>query len=136
MNRRILQRGRGLCVATVMLVLALGVPGCAHVPVQGVSAVSTTGQDLNTLAAQATQAYVDYKAGNANYAWAVSQALQAYQTIAKTNTDVKALVKAWTGDGTFAEKLARIFAASNAPPEAKMAAIANGVTAGAANSGP
>lgn len=111
---------------------------CTTVPLNGPapSPVAATGQDLNTLAAQATQAYVDYKAGNVNYAWAVSQALTAYQTIVKTKDDVKKLVTAWTGDGTYAEKLARIFAASSAPPEAKMKALQNGTQSAAANTLP
>lgn len=110
--------------------------GCSNVPIQGVSPVSTTGQDLNSLAAQATQAYVDYKAGRVDYAWAVSHMLTAYQTIAKTSGDVRGLVKQWSGDGTFAERMARVFAASTAPPEVKMKALAAGVTISAANTGP
>lgn len=110
--------------------------GCSTVPLQGTSPVTTTGQDLNTLAAQATQAWAEYKAGNANYAWAAAQALQAYQTISKTKLDVEVLIRQWTGSGTFAQKLAAIFAASPAPPQAKLAALANGVTAGAANAKP
>lgn len=110
--------------------------GCSNVPIQGVSPVSTTGQDLNSLAAQATQAYVDYKAGRVDYAWAVSHMLTAYQTIAKTSGDVRSLVKQWSGDGTFAERMARVFAASTAPPEVKMKALAAGVTISAANTGP
>ena len=109
---------------------------CSNVPIRGVSPVSTAGQDLNSLAAQATQAWVDYKAGRVDYAYAVSHALYAYQTIIKTSADVKRLVTAWTGDGTFAEKLARIFDASAAPPEAKSNALANGVLASASNNSP
>lgn len=109
---------------------------CNTVPIQGTSTVTATGQDLNTLAAQATMAYSDYKAGNVNYAWAAAQALQAYQTISKTSTDVKALIQQWTGDGTFAEKLARSFRASNAPPQEKMKALAKSVTAVLTDPGP
>lgn len=109
---------------------------CTTVPIQGTSPVTTAGQDLNTLAAEATQVWADYKAGRVDYAYAVAHALYAYQTLSKTSTDVKALVKAWSGDGTYAEKLARIFAASNAPPEAKMNALADGVLAAASNEGP
>lgn len=111
------------------------VTSCAEVPVKSSSAASTAGQDLNVLAAEATQAWVDYKAGRVDYAYAVSHMLYAYQNIAKTSADVKALVTQWTGDGTFAEKLARIFRDSTAPPEAKMNALANGVVASAANKG-
>lgn len=119
-------------ILNLILVLTCTISfSCSYVPVQGVSPVSTTGQDLNSLAAQATQAWIDYKAGRVDYAYAVSHALFAYQSISKTSTDVKALVLAWTGDGNFADKLARIFAASTAPPEAKMTALANGVVTAA-----
>lgn len=124
---------RNFLLLTSAFILCLG---CTTVPIQGSSPVTTTGQDVNTLAAQATQAWVDYKAGRVDYAYAVEHALYAYQTISKTSADVKALVTAWTGDGTLAEKLARIFAASSGPPEAKMKALAAGVGATAANRGP
>lgn len=118
------------------LILIAFIPiSCTTVPLSGTSPVTTTGQDLNSLAAQATQAFADYKAGNANYAWAAAQALQAYQTISKTKGDVEVLIRQWTGSGTFAQKLASIFAASSAPPQAKLAALANGVSAGAATAG-
>lgn len=116
--------------------LALTFSGCETVPIQGTSPVTATGQDLNVLAAEATQVWADYKAGRVDYAYAVAKALYTYQTLLKTSADVKSLVKAWSGDGTYAEKLARIFAASNASPEVKANALANGVLAAASNEGP
>lgn len=108
--------------------LVLGIVSCTNVPVTGVTPVSTTGQDLNSLAAQATQAYVDYKAGNVNYAWGIAHMLQAYQTIIKTKDDVKALALQWGAGRSYAERLANIFGSSNAPPPVKAKAIAAGVT--------
>lgn len=108
---------------------------CSNVPIRGASPVTNAGQSLNSLAAQATQAWIDYKAGRVDYAYAVSHALYAYQSIIQTKDDLKRLVTAWTGDGTFAEKLARIFEASTAPPEQKMEALAKGVTNSAVNKG-
>lgn len=122
----------GPCLAFGLILFG----GCTTVPIQGTSPAAATGQDLNVLAAEATQVWADYKAGRVNYAYAVAKALYTYQTLLKTSADVKALVKAWSGDGTYAEKLARIFAASNAPPETKANALANGVLAAASNEGP
>lgn len=124
-----------LIFAVILIGLSLLI-GCTTVPIQGTSPVTTAGQDLNVLAAEVTQVWADYKAGRVNYAYAVAKALYTYQTLLKTSADVKALVKAWSGDGTYAEKLARIFAASNAPPETKANALANGVLAAASDQGP
>lgn len=122
-------------IALISCVLFLQV-ACTNVPVQGVSPVTTAGQDVNALAAEATQVWIDYKAGRVDYAYAMAHGLYAYQTIVKTGADVKALVKAWTGDGTFADKLARIFTTSTSPPEATANAMANGLLATASDKGP
>jgi hypothetical protein len=52
----------------------------------------------------------------------------AYALSAQTSTDVKALIAQWTGNTgdskALMDRLARIFNASTAPPETKMAALA------------
>lgn len=100
--------------------------------------IAAAGQDLKTAVAQATQAYVDAKNGDANFAWSVKQGLEAYQLYVKTKADVQLLVKQW-GDGTaagktFAQKIADLFGLATGTPDQKAAAIAQGVEVGAAAS--
>lgn len=110
---------------------------CQAVPVEGgASAVSTAGQSINDLAAQATQAWVDYQHGDINYGWAAVKGLYALSSAIKTKDDLKAVVTAWSGSGTFAEKLARIFAVSTAPPGTTAKAIASGISQKALDKGP
>lgn len=102
--------------------------------------VAEAGQDLHVAVAKATQAYIDIKNGDANFAWSVKQGLDAYQLFLKSKADVKQLVQQWS-DGTaagksFAEKLSALFQASTGTPEQKAAALASGVQTAAQNSGP
>ena len=104
------------------------------------SPIGIVGTDFQKAAAEALQAYADYKAGNGNMTWALSKMFNAYSLYAKTAPDVKALVAAWTGNAgdsrALMDRLARIFAASSAPPEVKMAALAEVAQSVAANKGP
>lgn len=119
----------------IALLLIMAAPmlfqSCTEVPVMGASPVTQTGQDLNSLAAQATQTYIDYKSGNINYAWLVEHGLWAYQTFIKTRDDLKRVVSIIGGPKTLGDKLAEAFGASNAPPEVKVAALAKGVNTAA-----
>jgi hypothetical protein len=103
--------------------------------------IAEAGQDLQSAVALATQAYVDKKNGDTDFAWSIKKGLEVYQLYVKTKQDVKAIVQQWS-DGTaagksFAEKLASLFAASTGSPEQKAQAMANGVqTAALAAPGP
>lgn len=121
-------------------VLCLLTSGCATGPVYSASPLAAVGSDFQANAADALQAYAEYKAGNVSMTWALMKMFNAYSLSAKTSTDVQALIKAWiggTGDGkTLADRLARIFNASTAPPETKMKALAQVTQTVAANKGP
>jgi hypothetical protein len=119
-------------ILVILFVLLLF--GCTSVPIQGTSPVTTTEQDLNTLAAEVTKDYVDYKAGNVNWAWYAANVLYISEAAIKTKDDFESLLATWKVPGTFAEKLARVFAASTAPPAAKTATIAGAIQAVAATS--
>lgn len=101
---------------------------CANGPIYPNSPVAIVGSDFQQAAADALQAYADYKAGNVSLTWALMKMFNAYSLSAKSWADVKALIKAWTGNAgdsqILADRLARIFHDSTAPPEAKMAALA------------
>lgn len=97
------------------------------------TAITRTGQDLTTLAAQAFQAYSDYKKGDKSYLWSINQGLTAYRTLVKTSADIKEVVKQF-GDSkvddatgkqrSLIDRLAMLFNSSAALPEVKAAAIA------------
>lgn len=118
-----------------ILLLALLFVGCATpiAPPPKDNAVTRTGQDLTTLAAQAFQAYSDYKKGDKSYLWSINQGLQAYQQVVKTSADIKEVVKQF-GDSkvddatgqkrSLVDRLAILFNSSAALPEVKAAAIA------------
>jgi|ERR1043166_3603539 hypothetical protein len=94
-------------------------------------AITTTGEDLRTAAAEATQAYIDIKHGDADFAWSVKKGLEAYKLYVKTKADVEALVQQWS-DGkaagkTFAQRLANLFASSTGTPQQKADVIAGAV---------
>lgn len=103
-------------------------PGCAQGPVYPHSPASIVGDDFQVAAHDALAAYAEYKAGNANITWALQKMFNAYSLYAQTAPDVKALIKAWTGNAgdsqALADRLARIFGSSPAPPETKMQALA------------
>lgn len=116
------------------LILALALFGCATPATQPKNnAITRTGQDLTTLAAQAFQAYSDYKKGDKSYLWSINQGLIAYQQFVKTSADIKEVVKQF-GDSkvddatgkqrSLIDRLALLFNSSAALPEVKAAAIA------------
>jgi sulfur relay (sulfurtransferase) DsrC/TusE family protein len=110
------------------LAVALSVGGCAQGPVYPVSPVAVVGDDFQVAAHDALAAYAEYKAGNVNITWALQKMFNAYSLYAKSAPDVKALINAWTGNAgdsqELADRLARIFGSSPAPPETKMKALA------------
>lgn len=124
------------CVLAFLIpIFCFGVTSCETPPTPGqiASAPATTaGLDVASLATQATDIYNQVKTGNIDYAWAVAAGLNAYQTIIKTTADVKNVVAMFGGDATLAQKLAKIFGKSTAPPSATTAALASGVTTAAA----
>jgi hypothetical protein len=112
----------------LILVFCLLTAGCATGPVYPSSPVAVVGSDFQKAAAEALQAYADYKSGNVDLTWALTKMFSAYSEYAQDSSDVKALIAAWTGNAgdsqELADRLARIFGASTAPPETKMAALA------------
>jgi flagellar motility protein MotE (MotC chaperone) len=123
-----------LCVCSVVLFA-----GCAAAPTNATpSPAAVVASDVKAAAAQALEAYADYKAGNVNFLWSLSKGATAYQTLVKFPGDIKAVVKAWTGNTGDSQKLAdrlgRIFATM--PPAAAAAVIAELSPAVAANRGP
>jgi hypothetical protein len=124
-------------IVALLLIPALFFAGCAQGPVMPGSPVAIVGGDFQEAAAEALQAYADYKAGNGNLVWAMQKMFNAYSLYGATSTDVKALIKAWAGSGTdgqtLADKLARIFGDSPHPPDVKMAALAEITQAVASN---
>lgn len=106
--------------------------------VQGESAVTVAGQDLQSLAQQAADAYIKVKGGNADYAWSIASGLRAYQTLVRTPGDFKAIVAQFSEGRkaglTFAQALANLFASSPAPAPVKAAVIAKAVEKAAAQS--
>ena len=95
----------------MMLVVAFLIPalffaGCAEGPVRPASPVAVVGTDFQRAASQALQAYADYKAGNVSLTWALQEMFSAYPLSAKSGADVKALVKAWTGNTGDSQALA------------------------------
>jgi hypothetical protein len=80
------------------------------------SPAAVVGTDFTQDAASALQAFAQYKADGANLTWALQQAFHAYQDIASTSGDVKALIQAWTGKSgesqKLADRLARVFGSS------------------------
>lgn len=120
-------------------VLGLLTSGCTSGPVYSSSPLAAVGADFTADASAALQAYADYRAGNESLTWALQQMFNAYALSAQTSSDVKALVAAWagrSGDGqALADRLARIFGGSTAPPETKMAALANVAQSVAQNKG-
>ncbi len=103
--------------------------GCAGGPIYPQSPAAVVGSDFQVAAHDALAAWADYKAGNVDLAWALQKMFSAYTDLATAPADVKALVKAWTGNTgdsqALADRLARIFESSSAPPAAKMAALAD-----------
>jgi flagellar motility protein MotE (MotC chaperone) len=118
--------------------LAILFSGCATAPLSTPAPAAAVASDVKAAAAQALEAYADYKAGNVNLLWSLSKGATAYQTLVKDASDIKALVQAWTGNTgdsqKLAARLARIFGTT--PPANAAAAIAEISTAVAANSGP
>lgn len=127
-------------VIALVLLLVIGLPGCASAPARPDSPAAIVGSDFQAAASEALQAYADYKAGNHDITWALQKMFNAYSLYAKTSPDVKALIKAWAGNSgdsqALADKLARIFGASTSPPEVKMAALAQITQSVAQNKGP
>jgi hypothetical protein len=109
------------------------------------NAVTRTGQDLTSLAAQAFQTYTDFQGGNKDYIYSISQGLSTYQTAVKTVHDVKGVIQAW-GDSrvnmqtgktrSLVDRLALIFNSSDAAPEVKTAAMAKAALMVASDPGP
>jgi hypothetical protein len=119
----------------IATVLFGGLTSCGTPPTQtqvGGSAAVTVGLDAANAAAQATQAYIDVKAGNVDYAWAVAQGLQAYQLFVQTKADVANVVHMMGGDTTLAQKLAAIFGSASGTPAQKAAVLVKAVQVKAA----
>lgn len=127
-------------IAALLIPAFLFTTSCAQGPVYTSSAAAHVATDVELAAVQAMQAYADYKSGNADMLWALSKGVGAYQQIIQDASDVKLLAKAWTGNTgdsqKLADRLARIFAQSTAPPAQKAAAIATAAIAVASNSAP
>jgi hypothetical protein len=115
-------------LAAAIIGCSLTLPSCVEGPVYPKSPVAVVGDDFHKAAAEALQAYAEYKAGNANITWALVKMFNAYSLYTKSAPDVKALITAWTGNAgdsqELADRLVRIFGSSSAPPETKMAALA------------
>jgi hypothetical protein len=127
-GRWTLDVGRWMFSLLLAASVALALQSCATGPVHPNSPLAVVGSDFTADAAAALQAYADYKAGNVSLTWALTKMFNAYALSTQTSTDVQSLIKAWTG-GTgdsraLADRLARIFNASTAPPQTKMAALA------------
>jgi sulfur relay (sulfurtransferase) DsrC/TusE family protein len=127
-------------IAALLIPAVLFTSSCARGPVYSGSAAANVATDVQAAATAALQAYAQYKAGNVNLTWALSHGAYAYQDILRTSADVKAFVKAWTGNTgdsqKLANRLARIFANSPAPPAEKTAAIAVAAQTVASNTAP
>lgn len=123
-----------LVLVSLVTLASVGCTGSfmSEVPkIPGNAPIANAGNDLETAVAQATQAYIDAKGGNANFAWSVKEAMDAYQLYVKTKGDVQAVVQQWS-DGSaagksFAQNLATLFGSATGAPAAKAAAVAKGV---------
>lgn len=110
------------------------------------NAVTRTGQDLTTLAAQAFQAYTDAKDGDTNYLWSIYKGLSTLgPTAVQTKADLAAVVKQWgdskvdtaTGKNkSLVARLTELFNSSDADPASKTEAIAKAASAVAQNKAP
>lgn len=110
--------------------VCIAIAGCTQAPkIEQSSPAATVGQDLSAAAIMATKDFETVRAGNINYAWAVSEALNTYSTVVKDASDIKELVNAWTdGKGLkLGDRLATLFSASTGTPAQKTAALAAGV---------
>jgi hypothetical protein len=110
------------------------------------NAVTRTGQDLTSLAAQAFQQYQDVKSGDTSYIWSIYKGLTTLgPAVVKTSTDVKEVVKQW-GDSkvdvatgkqrSLVDRLASLFNSSDAPAAVKAAAMAKAAELVASDKGP
>lgn len=104
------------------------------------NAVTRTGQDLTTLAAQAFQAYTDAKDGDTNYLWSIYKGLSTLgPTVVQTKADLATVVKQWgdskaTSTGLI-DRLTKLFNSSDADPATKVEAITKAASAVAQNKG-
>lgn len=131
--------GTPIVLALLVPLFSLGLTSCAQGPVYPGSAAARVATDVEVAAVQALQAYADFQSGNVDMVWALSKGVNAYAQVVQEAGDIKLLAKAWTGNTgdsqKLADKLARIFAASAAPPAQKAAAIAKAAETVAARAG-
>lgn len=91
------------------------------------SPAGQVGVDLNMAAQVAMANFAQVKAGNSDYLWSLGNMLNAYSTIAKTKTDVDALVTQWTKSGgqPLASRIGDLFGASTGSSVDRMKALAD-----------
>lgn len=130
----------------LLLIPILCLTACATTSGPRNNAVTRSGQDLTTLAAQAFQTYTDAKGGDTNYLWSIYKGLSTLgPTVVQTKTDLAAVVKQW-GDSkvnvatgqkqSLVERLTQLFNSSDADPATKTAAIATAASVVAQNKAP
>jgi hypothetical protein len=132
-------RGPLMPLIAALMIPAVLFSSCAPGPVNANSPAAVLGTHLATDAAQAVQAFVEFQGGNTDMAWALSKGFIAYQDFIAGAADIKAIVKAWTGNvpgsQTLADRLARIFGSAPGSPAEKTAALQVVVASVAADRG-